>query len=608
MNVGNTKASNQRASIPQWLRSRWGALGLGAGAYLLVFAVWAFFQGGGSEYAFLISNLAFFPISIFAVAAALRAALDRALEPRLRRAWSILTAAVALLLLGDLAFFGLDAFFYLPRESDIYYLVDAFYLAFYPLVLWGLLRLPYAPLRRSERLKFALDILIVMTSASMVVWYFIIVPTAAANPSDLASQVAAAVYPVGDLAALGGIVVLLLRRPDSATRSALILYLTGLLCFVGADLISAYTTLARKEVDGDPVSVGWMAAYVLFALAAVRQRRHEPAAAEEQWPERLRERLSPVLPFAATMLGYGLVIFVAGKELTLGSQGVLFSAVLLTGFVIGRQLVTLRENARLNAELRAFSADLEQRVVERTAQLRQSQDALSASQRLASVGALAAGIVHEVNSPLGSIVTASESLEVQLKDGDLDRETLTAVLPIISRSAWHASRIVQTLRGFSRRSSPILAPEILSTVVQDALLLMEYQVRSWGGVKLAKDLDPDGAVVLCDRNQIIQVIINLLTNARDAMAESGVITLRTRQTPATAVIEVVDQGAGISPEDLNRVFDPFFTTKNLGDQSGLGLGLSIVRDIVEAHHGKIEVESDGPGHGAAFRITLPLAS
>jgi len=301
------------------------------------------------------------------------------------------------------------------------------------------------------------------------------------------------------------------------------------------------------------------------------------------------------------------VIFVAGRELTLGSKGVLISAVLLTGFVIGRQLVTLRENTRLNAELRAFSAELEQRVSERTAQLRQSQEALSASERLASVGTLAAGIVHEVNSPLGAIVSASETLEAQLKEEALDYETLKSILPIITRSAWHASRIVQTLRGYSRRSQPTLHPEILSSVVQDALLLMDYQVRSWTNVKLITEVDADSAVVVCDRNQIVQVLINLLTNARDAMPGGGRITLRARQTESSAVIEVADQGTGIAPENLEKIFDPFFTTKSIGEKSGLGLGLSIVSEIVRGHNGTIEARSDGPGRGATFAVTLPLA-
>jgi signal transduction histidine kinase len=319
------------------------------------------------------------------------------------------------------------------------------------------------------------------------------------------------------------------------------------------------------------------------------------------------EQWSSLLPFAATVFGYGLVIFVAGRELTPASQGVLISAVLLTGFVLGRQFVTARENARLNAELRSFAAELERRVDERTAQLQQSQAALLTSQRLVSVGALAAGIVHEVNTPLSAIAAASESLETQLKTGELDQAALESLVPIINQSAWHASRIVQTLRGYARRSQPALAPEELTGVAQDALLLLKHQAQRWGNVKIVTDFSPTGVIVLCDRNQIIQVLINLVTNAREAMPAGGAITARVRATTTHGLIEVSDQGAGITSENRGKIFEPFFSTKGLDEQSGLGLGLSIVADIVRAHNGVITVHSDGPGQGATFTVALPLA-
>ena len=111
---------------------------------------------------------------------------------------------------------------------------------------------------------------------------------------------------------------------------------------------------------------------------------------------------------------------------------------------------------------------------------------------------------------------------------------------------------------------------------------------------------------MCDRNQIAQVLINLLNNARDAMPDGGVVTLRTRRAPTEAVMEVTDQGMGIAPEALNKIFDPFFTTKDIG--RGSGLGLSIVTGILRAHNGTIQVHSDGVGHGATFTVTLPAAA
>jgi len=606
MNTGNAK----RLKFPLWLHNGWGVIGLGGIVYTLAFAARTFW--GNGENSRLISDVAFFPVSIFAVAAATRVAAFTALERRLRQAWIVFSLSIAVLLIGDAIFTCFDLVVALPRESQLYYVVDVFYLAFYPLALLGLLLLPCAPLSRSDRLKFALDLLIVITAAWMVVWYFVVVPAASASGSNLVSQLFAAVYPIGDLVVLGGIVSMLLRRPGTATRSSLAIFLVGLACFVAADLLSAYTTLAKREVSGDPVSIGWLMAYVLFALAAIRQSHPLVDSTSERLSTYVLERFSPLLPFIATILGYGLVIFVAGAEFSLGAKGVLFSAVLLTMLVIGRQVVTLRENARLNAELRAandelrtWSETLERRVEQRTFELQQSQEALLDSQKLASIGTLAAGVVHEVTNPLTTIVTAIEALQGEVHDkGQVSPDTMEMILPLVDRAASHASRIVQTLRNYSRGGQQELARYSLTEVVRDSLLLMGYQLKAWNKIKLVTELDSQLPKVLCDRNQIAQVIINLLTNARDAMPDGGTITLRTRRTAAEVVIEVADQGIGIPAESMEKIFDPFYTTKSI--RHGSGLGLSIVAWIAQSHQGAVQAHSDGPGHGATFTVALPL--
>ncbi|MEK7325257.1 MAG: hypothetical protein AAB217_08400, partial [Chloroflexota bacterium] len=190
----NASDSN-RFEFPLWLRNRWGAAGLAGIVYTLAFAAWTIW--GGEEYSRLISNLAFFPVSIFAVAAAARVAAATDLERRLRRAWIVFSLSIAVLLIGDAIFTSFDLVLALPEDNSLYYMVDVFYLAFYPLTLAGLLLLPCAPLSRSDRLKFALDLLIVITAAWMVVWYFVVSP--AASESDLISQLFAAIYPIGDL-------------------------------------------------------------------------------------------------------------------------------------------------------------------------------------------------------------------------------------------------------------------------------------------------------------------------------------------------------------------------------------------------------------------------
>jgi two-component system NtrC family sensor kinase len=134
---------------------------------------------------------------------------------------------------------------------------------------------------------------------------------------------------------------------------------------------------------------------------------------------------------------------------------------------------------------------------------------------------------------------------------------------------------------------------------------MDYQVQRWESIFFVTELAPDLPKILCDRNQIAQVIINLLNNAHDAMPEGGTLTLRTRRAPGGAALEVIDTGEGIAPEIADKLFDPFFTTKPIGQ--GSGLGLAIVSGIVRAHNGTLTVHSDGPGHGASFTVTLPAA-
>jgi signal transduction histidine kinase len=278
-----------------------------------------------------------------------------------------------------------------------------------------------------------------------------------------------------------------------------------------------------------------------------------------------------------------LVIYAAAASLPAGGgvQGLFVGAGLLTLAVLGRQVVALRENMRLNAELRAFSAELERRVEERTRQLQESQEALFASQKLASIGALAAEVVHEVGNPLNAIIAASESLEASV-----------------------AARIIQTLRNYSRGTQE-LVPQNLSEVAQDVLLLLRQQMQMWDRIKVVTEFAPGLPAVACDRNQMAQVLINLLGNARDAMPGGGTITVRTRPAPDGVALEVADTGVGLAPEYVEKIFEPFYTTKDIG--KGSGLGLSIVARVVRAHNGKIEVHSDGPGQGATFTITLPTA-
>lgn len=235
------------------------------------------------------------------------------------------------------------------------------------------------------------------------------------------------------------------------------------------------------------------------------------------------------------------------------------------------------------------------------------------SQKLADLGTLAAGVAHELNTPLQVITGTSESLLRRIEEGigqetspssgrDLDR--LRRRLDMINRNAWRAAEIVRSLRTYAHASAKQVEANNLNEVVRDALLLIEHQLQSWHNITVTTDLAPELPALHCDRNQITQVLINLLTNARDAMPAGGEIAIRTGRDAGAGrlCLQVADTGPGI-PEDVrDRIFDPFFTTKPVGE--GTGLGLSIVAGIVRAHGGEIEVDNTS-GRGTTFTLYFP---
>jgi class 3 adenylate cyclase len=356
--------------IPVWLMNRRGvACGL-VGLYILFYIAWTKFHWGATEsfrlipgwdvdrnFA-LISDLAYQPVSLFATIVAWRIARNPAFDSRLRRAWFILGLAVAAQTLGDTAWFYLEV---ILGQQPFPSVADIFFLAFYPLALVGLLSLPSAPLKPTERLRILLDLAIIMITAWMAIWFFIISPTAAQYENGRLDQILAAAYPVGDLVLLGGIFALLFRGAEGAVRSMLMLYLTGLLLNVAGDLSYAYASLNGTYVNGGWMDLSWILAYWFFALAAVRQEDTKEAQSASL-SARVFARSSLILPLAAIALGYGLLIMVARSGFSGNSavQGLFAGAGLLTFFVVGRQVVALRDNQRLNGELNQRLLQLDQ--------------------------------------------------------------------------------------------------------------------------------------------------------------------------------------------------------------------------------------------------------
>jgi two-component system NtrC family sensor kinase len=233
--------------------------------------------------------------------------------------------------------------------------------------------------------------------------------------------------------------------------------------------------------------------------------------------------------------------------------------------------------------------------------------AVARSEKLAAVGRLAAGVVHEINNPLATIAACAEALESRVAEGvygsSPEVEDLREYLQLIRGEAFRCKQITNGLLDFSRARAVEHAPVNVSEVVESAARLLLHQKR---GAAIRIEVEATGKLpfVSGDEGQLQQAVIILAENAIDAMPEGGTLVLRTRRGEETGevVIEVRDTGQGISPEIRERIFDPFFTTKEVG--RGTGLGLAVCYGIVTEHGGRIGVDST-VGRGTVFLISLP---
>lgn len=263
-------------------------------------------------------------------------------------------------------------------------------------------------------------------------------------------------------------------------------------------------------------------------------------------------------------------------------------------------LHSLRE---MRADLEEWGRTLEEKVHERTDALVKMRDRVAQSQRLASLGMLAAGVAHEVNNPLGGILALTALTLEDLPEDDPSRENLEEVV----RQTERCRDIVKRLLEFSRQSE-VSAEELdLNEVLENTLNLLRRQ-SIFFNIHVDRELDPELPKVLGDRSQLQQVFMNILMNAAQAMEEQeGTLTVVTHALPGDqgAELRFSDTGHGIAPDHLDRIFDPFFSSGKEG--LGTGLGLSIAYGIITRHHGSIAVESR-PGIGTTFTIHLPTAA
>jgi PAS domain S-box-containing protein len=225
------------------------------------------------------------------------------------------------------------------------------------------------------------------------------------------------------------------------------------------------------------------------------------------------------------------------------------------------------------------------------------EEQLQHSEKMASIGLLAAGVAHEVNTPLTGISSYTQMLREQIDPADLRYPLLEK----IEKQTFRAAKIINNLLNFARSGSAEMEPLHTHKILDDVLSLVEHQLEK-SRIKVRKEFAEELPRVRGNENRLQQVFFNLILNARDAMPRGGWLTLATRADDDTIVVEVRDTGVGIRREDIRRIYDPFYTTKGIG--RGTGLGLSVSYGILQEHGGAIFVDSV-QGKGTTFQIALP---
>lgn len=301
--------------------------------------------------------------------------------------------------------------------------------------------------------------------------------------------------------------------------------------------------------------------------------------------------------------------------ITGSSMGVLFFILFLI-VLKAERIIAVRTKQLVDAR-----NTLELKVDERTHEIRKAykelqdtQRRLIQSEKLASIGTLAAGLAHEVNNPLASVAGCAEGLIERLKYFMSQREKLDCekelkifpeYLKIICDETYRCKSIISNLLNFARHSEPKFERIDIRSLICDALSAVQYQFQSKRqNVQLG--LSEEACYVIGDTQQLQQVFHNLIINALHATETGGDIHLSAFRNQTHIQIIIKDSGVGIKPEHLDKIFDPFFTTKSMG--KGTGLGLAICYGIINIHNGSIEAFSEGSGKGATFTISLPLAA
>lgn len=385
--------------------------------------------------------------------------------------------------------------------------------------------------------------------------------------------------------------------------STIILSFFFLLQF-GLSLISALDKKQMKWIKGIP--------FLLVLLWAVVLWKHGPLIdLLFLWRAEVGVRYTLGLT-GGLVTGYGLIAYSYEMKNISGpvSRNFLFSGIailfygVLTGIIDLRELLTIFHvpveflrgvaivlfSYFIIKALNIFDIETRRKIEQQTRLLVQTE-------KLSSLGQLAAGIAHEINNPLTNASLGIQTLKTRLKSNGEQRDAIEK-LDAVERNIDRASAIAQELLQFSRQRETEFVPLNINSIISGSLTLLGYKLKN---IDLQQDLAP-APEVMGDSGKLEQVFINILSNSLEAMPDGGRIFISSSQKNGLIEVRVTDTGLGIADENLSRVFDPFFTTKEIG--SGTGLGLSICYGIIRQHHGHIELSSVA-GRGTTATIKIP---
>ncbi|OGS21895.1 MAG: hypothetical protein A3J83_04720 [Elusimicrobia bacterium RIFOXYA2_FULL_40_6] len=318
-----------------------------------------------------------------------------------------------------------------------------------------------------------------------------------------------------------------------------------------------------------------------------------------------RSRLNHIKDVSGFEVGEMIIVYnvteliASRKTYTIVASSIFLAVGSLLYFIFYIYLSKIEQELKSAYEkLEQSNSSLEKKVDERTMELKESQEKLVQTSKMAAVGQLAGGVAHEINNPLGVILGFAQIVVRNIKEGD----NLYMPLKSIEREAIRCKNLVSDLLTFSRTGKSTMELIDLNTTIGSALALVETRSKTQN-VEIIRIFGEGLPKITANSNQIQQIIVNLCNNAIDAMPQAGKITIGTSKLDKEIEITVSDTGTGMSEETKKHLFEPFFTTKEVG--KGTGLGLSLVYEIVKKHNGNIEVKSE-QNTGTTFIIKLPI--